>query len=535
MLSAPGSLSLGPSRRPSAGRSPSVGEVATRDPGALADGGLVAKRDAGAEDPVARDSGQRRLRPLEVTEHRVAPDDPVPTPRLVAGVVSLDRPGEIQVDQLVRSGHRKRPEQDLLEERVDRCIRADAQRERENGNRVDEGRRAEVANGIPEVAHLPWGDGFHTGTRAARPGFEPFAPHKPTARAEGSPRGAVFDTKRRGDTGRAHRHDHRPSTMPSAPTATQERDYCEPSRDKRRGSPALLHRLHCLNCGIGALERVVVEHRLSHHAPIPNDVFHRALEVPLMYALSDVRPRLGRGRSRRLQYRVLDVAAAHREPLGERAEVHVVGERRFRRMQLHLPDALALLDARHLEEDVSADASLERGVEVGREVRGEDDDAVEVLELAEEHVDGSVRLALEPVARAPETTRGDGVRFVEQQHGVLLDRRAKEARDVLRGLTRPHRVDFGVVDEEQLLTERVRDRLRADGFARAGWPSKVEREAKPGRVSLAEPPVAEDEPVVADLAQRLIERFASPRRKNDVGERSLRNDRFDGASPGEAP
>jgi hypothetical protein len=96
-------------------------------------------------------------------------------------------------------------------------------------------------------------------------------------------------------------------------------------------------------------------------------------------------------------------------------------------------------------------------------------------------------------------------------------------------------VDFGVVDDNQLLTERVSDRLGADGFAGAGWPRKVERKAKPGRVPLAEPPAAEDEPVVVDLAQRLIERLTRRRRKDDIGERSLRNDRFDGASPGEAP
>src|SRR3982750_571977 len=146
-------------------------------------------------------------------------------------------------------------------------------------------------------------------------------------------------------------------------------------------------------------------------------------------------------------------------------------------MQLHLPDAFALLDAGHLEEYVGADASFERRVEVGREVRREDDDAVEVLERGERHVDGGFRLALEPVARAPETTRGDGVRFVEQQYGVLFDRRAEEGGDVLRGFTRPHRVDFGVVDDEQLLTERMSDRLGADGFTCARGPGKVERQA----------------------------------------------------------
>src|SRR6185503_15705537 len=100
--------------------------VASRHPGALADRGLVAEGYAGTEDPVARDSSEHVLGPLEVADHGVAPDDPVSTARLTAGVISLDRPGKIQDDQLVRSSHRERPQKDLVEERVDRCIRADA-------------------------------------------------------------------------------------------------------------------------------------------------------------------------------------------------------------------------------------------------------------------------------------------------------------------------------------------------------------------------------------------------------------------------
>src|SRR6185503_1995720 len=134
--------------------------VASRHPGALADRGLVAEGYAGTEDPVARDSSEHVLGPLEVADHGVAPDDPLSTARLIAGVVSLDRPGKIQVDQLVRSGHRKRPQQDLIEQREDRY-------------RVDKRRRAESAERVPEVAHLRGVTGVMVGHPSAPRGLYP--------------------------------------------------------------------------------------------------------------------------------------------------------------------------------------------------------------------------------------------------------------------------------------------------------------------------------------------------------------------------
>src|SRR5207247_8344042 len=98
---------------------------------------------------------------------------------------------------------------------------------------------------------------------------------------------------------------------------------------------------------------------------------------------------------------------------------------RLARMDLHLPDPLALLEAGHLEADVRADAPLEGGIEVRREVRGEDDDAVELLELAQEDVDGDVRLAHVREAAARGAARRDRVGFVEEEDRVLLRGRAK--------------------------------------------------------------------------------------------------------------
>jgi hypothetical protein len=120
-------------------------------------------------------------------------------------------------------------------------------------------------------------------------------------------------------------------------------------------------------------------------------------------------------------------------------------------VDLHAPDLLALLDPRHLEEHVRADPPLERRVEVGGEVGGEDDHAVERLQLAQEDAHHRVRLALVRVAAADRPPRGDRVRLVEEEHCVLLARQAEDGGDVLRRLPDPHRLELGVTHDEQLL------------------------------------------------------------------------------------
>jgi hypothetical protein len=97
----------------------------------------------------------------------------------------------------------------------------------------------------------------------------------------------------------------------------------------------------------------------------------------------------------RFEHRIPDIAAAQRVPFGQRAEIHVVGERRARGMHLHTPDLLALLDAGHLEQDVRANATFERRIEIRRQIGREDDHAVEAFELLQQHVDHRVGLAHE--------------------------------------------------------------------------------------------------------------------------------------------
>ena len=66
-------------------------------------------------------------------------------------------------------------------------------------------------------------------------------------------------------------------------------------------------------------------------------------------------------------------------------------------------------------------------------------------------------------------------------------------------------------------------------------PREVEDESESRRVALAEPPAAEDQAVVADLAERLVQRVARGGRQDDVVERSLGDDRLDRAAAREAP
>jgi len=63
--------------------------------------------------------------------------------------------------------------------------------------------------------------------------------------------------------------------------------------------------------------------------------------------------------------------------------------------------------------------------------------------------------------------QGDGVSFIEEQHGALLPRQPEDGRDVFGRFSHPHRLELGVADDQQPPPERVRDRFGADGFPRA--------------------------------------------------------------------
>jgi hypothetical protein len=74
---------------------------------------------------------------LEIPEHRVA-EHFVAVAGVVARVAAVLRSGRLEVGQPRGIGHRERLEQQLVEERKDGGVRADAQRQRKDRDDGDE-------------------------------------------------------------------------------------------------------------------------------------------------------------------------------------------------------------------------------------------------------------------------------------------------------------------------------------------------------------------------------------------------------------
>ena len=69
----------------------------------------------------------------------------------------------------------------------------------------------------------------------------------------------------------------------------------------------------------------------------------------------------------------------------------------------------------------------------------------------------------------------------------LVARRTKNGGNVLQRLAHPHRLEFGIADEQQPAAERVRDGFSADRLACARRTSKVEGERQPGGIRSPSP------------------------------------------------
>ena len=89
---------------------------------------------------------------FEVSEHRVA-EHLVAVPGLVARLGPRLGPWRRQVDEPGRLGHRQRPQQHLVEQREDRRVRADPERERDDRDRGDERGLEERPEGKFQVDH----------------------------------------------------------------------------------------------------------------------------------------------------------------------------------------------------------------------------------------------------------------------------------------------------------------------------------------------------------------------------------------------
>ena len=243
--------------------------------------------------------------------------------------------------------------------------------------------------------------------------------------------------------------------------------------------------------------------------------------------LLGVGPGLGRGDLGGLEHRVLDVAAASGVALRQRREVHVVGQRCLPGVELHPPDPLPRLGVGHLEEDVGADPALEGGVDVGGQVGGEDDHAGEALQLVQQHVHHRVGLALVGRVHGGEAPAGDGVGLVEEEDRVLPLGGPEHRGHVLGRLPHPAGLQLGVAHHQQLLVQRVRERLGADGLAGAGRSGEVERQAQPGGVTLGQAPLVEDQVVLPHQRERVVERPEGRRRQHHVVEGAPRLHRLD--------
>jgi hypothetical protein len=88
-------------------------------------------------------------------------------------------------------------------------------------------------------------------------------------------------------------------------------------------------------------------------------------------------------------------------------------------VNLHLPDPLTLLDIGHLEQDMGANSALERRIDVGGQIGGEDDHSGESLQLMQEHVHDAVGFTLVSRVHGRKPPSGNGIGLIEEQHGIL--------------------------------------------------------------------------------------------------------------------
>ena len=137
----------------SQGRAQAEGrEVRPRDVHSLPRRRLVAIGQTDAEDAMRRESRENGLAPLEIPEHRVA-EHHVAVSRLATRLRTGLGTGSCEIDEPVWLRHREGAKQNLVEQREDRGIGADAERQRNDGDAGDERRLEEGAEGQCDVSH----------------------------------------------------------------------------------------------------------------------------------------------------------------------------------------------------------------------------------------------------------------------------------------------------------------------------------------------------------------------------------------------
>ncbi len=138
-------------------RQPKHVEVAARDLDAVDRQRLIVVPDVRAEDPVRGDARKDLLVARQVQEHRVGKDG-IAVARVVARVRAVLDAGRPEIDQRLRRLDRQRAQENLVEQRKNRGVRADAEPQREHRHRRDKRRLAQHPEGERELAHRR-GDG----------------------------------------------------------------------------------------------------------------------------------------------------------------------------------------------------------------------------------------------------------------------------------------------------------------------------------------------------------------------------------------
>ena len=157
MRLAGGRVVAGPNQAAERGLQAEDREVAARHHQAFVVEGLAVVREVRGEQTMGGKTSEHRLGPLQIPEHRVA-DDVV---AVVAGAGLIARlrarlwTRSEQVDQPVRFGHRKRPEEQLIEQGKDCGVGPDSERERRDRDARDERGLEEHAESEPQVGHTP--------------------------------------------------------------------------------------------------------------------------------------------------------------------------------------------------------------------------------------------------------------------------------------------------------------------------------------------------------------------------------------------
>src|SRR6266508_3853837 len=224
------------------------------------------------------------------------------------------------------------------------------------------------------------------------------------------------------------------------------------------------------------------------------------------------------GREERCRERhVADLATGELELTGKEREVDIASRGR-RGWDQQPPEPFALVLVRLGELDVEVDATAECLVEVLREIGREDHHAVVALHPLEEIGDLDVRVAVVRVSHLralPEQRVG----LVEEQDRVASLGGAKDALEVLLGLTDVLADDGGQVDAKQVQAQVVGHDRGGQGLPRPGRTGEQRSQGGGTARRSKEGPLSKHLVAAPDRAGELLQAAQRWRGKHQVGPR----------------